>query len=135
MIPNQSQMTFQVIAAMLFVIGYSRQKVTSSGRKIKARFFYVANMTNSHVPKVPRVIWNRFLKPRVLTRERRSIMKKTNRKEIERLNSKVRIALLQMRAYKGMDSTVYFNFITPTLRKAFELFELGWGPSSTTSRT
>jgi hypothetical protein len=62
-------MTFQVIAAMPFVIGYSRQRVTSSGRKIKARFFYVADMTNSHVPKVPRVIWNRFLNSGFYTRK------------------------------------------------------------------
>ena len=48
-------------------------------------------------------------------------------REIEILNSKVRMAILQMRSYNGNSDAAYFSHITPVLNKAFDLFELGWG--------
>ena len=52
-----------------------------------------------------------------------------NKNAIINLNAAVRITLLRMRAYNPEKGDMgYFALLTPCLRKAFKLFELGYGP-------
>ena len=47
---------------------------------------------------------------------------------INNLNANVHITLLRMRSYDSEKGDMgYFALLTPCLRKAFKLFELGWG--------